>query len=757
MNKTIAFAVFLLAMLGNSWLSAQGGLYDTEYIPEIRIYFEEENWDAILDSFYVAGEEERLQGAVEIDGTRMEGAGIRYKGFSSVSTNRIKNPFNISLDYAAPGQEYQGFNKIKLSNVIQDPSFLREVLTYEITRKYMPASRANFARVWVNDYWMGLYTNVEAVNKDFLEDWYGSRSMPFFKCNPEDLDFDGENSELSNVHGSDPAAYAPYYDMKSDEGWDELYDLIDILNEHPDQIAEILNVDRTLWMHALNYALVNFDSYIGYAQNFYLYRDATGRWNPILWDLNMSFGSYRFSDASLFWNGFTIADAKVLDPLAHHNSVSVFERPLLRNLFINPTYRRMFLAHIRTIIEENIANQEYYLRGLVLQNLIDADVAADTNKFYTYADFQANLTSQVSDLIDYPGLTDLMDARTTYLTAYPGYLGAPALSNATSAPAEIFIGEDAVVTATVQDADSVILYFRRNASSPFQGVEMLDDGQHGDGAAGDLVYGATMPEIGYAQQYYLYAENDSAGRFLPEDAAFNFYSLTPKLVPGYLVINEVMANNQQTVADAAGEFDDWIELYNQFDGTIATDGLFLSDDRTQLEKWALPNVNLGEQEYLLIWADEQTAQTGLHANFKLDEAGGKLYLSYSGGTVLDSLVYGTQDFVTSYGRYPNGSGSFIEMLPTFGSPNKRGNDPVLQAEFFCFPQPADANLNIKFGGTGSYSLEIYSGDGRLILPSLDVPETATYAVETANLASGLYFFRLCSSTGCTTQKIQISH
>ena len=69
---------------------------------------------------------------------------MRYKGFSSVSVNRVKNPFNIKLDYIIDGQDHQGIDKLKLSNVIQDPSFIREVLSYEISRKYMPSSEANF-------------------------------------------------------------------------------------------------------------------------------------------------------------------------------------------------------------------------------------------------------------------------------------------------------------------------------------------------------------------------------------------------------------------------------------------------------------------------------------------------------------------------------------------------------------------------------------------------------------------------------------
>ena len=109
-----------------------------------------------------------MLGNVKVDGILYTDVGIRYKGFSSASINRVKNPFNIKLDYINKDQNHEGLDKLKLSNVIHDPSFVREVLAYEIARKYMPASRANFANVYVNDILIGLYTNVEkecVVNK----------------------------------------------------------------------------------------------------------------------------------------------------------------------------------------------------------------------------------------------------------------------------------------------------------------------------------------------------------------------------------------------------------------------------------------------------------------------------------------------------------------------------------------------------------------------------------------------------------------
>ena len=112
------------------------------------------------------------------------------------------------------------------------------------------------------------------------------------------------------------------------------YNLIDTLNNYSDSVNKVLNVDRTLWMHALNYTLINFDSYIGYAQNYYLYKDKTGQFNPLLWDLNMSFGSFSLTDASsIYFSGFDILEAQNMDPLLHHTQISVSPRPLLRNLF----------------------------------------------------------------------------------------------------------------------------------------------------------------------------------------------------------------------------------------------------------------------------------------------------------------------------------------------------------------------------------------------------------------------------------------
>ena len=154
-------------------------IYSLDNILEVRIYFEEANWDQLLDSLKQEGKDGRLVGKVIVNGKTYDQVGIRYKGnssyFSVRKSGRSKLPFNVKVDHIKKDQELPGgYGTLKLSNVFRDPSFLREVLSYEIAGRYMFAPRANFAKVFVNDEYLGLYNNTESVDKMFLQNSFGN-------------------------------------------------------------------------------------------------------------------------------------------------------------------------------------------------------------------------------------------------------------------------------------------------------------------------------------------------------------------------------------------------------------------------------------------------------------------------------------------------------------------------------------------------------------------------------------------------------
>ena len=134
-----------------------------------------------------------------------------------------------------------------------------------------------------------------------------------------------------------------------------------------------------------------------------------------------------------------------------------------------------------------------------------------------------------------------------------------------------------------------------------------------------------------------------------------------------LVINELMADNGATVADPQGHYDDWIEIYNSGPGTVDLGGMYITDDLLNPTQWQFPaGTVLGQDSYLLVWADEDILDnpSGLHANFKLSAGGEQIGLySTNGTTLIDSISFGNQTEDVSYGRFPNGGSTWYFMDP----------------------------------------------------------------------------------------------
>jgi hypothetical protein len=139
---------------------------------------------------------------------------------------------------------------------------------------------------------------------------------------------------------------------------------------------------------------------------------------------------------------------------------------------------------------------------------------------------------------------------------------------------------------------------------------------------------------------------------------------------GEVVINELMPVNSTTAADQNGQYDDWIELYNKSYTSIDMSGYYLSDNKKKNLKWKFPEgVTIPGNGYLIVWADDDTTQLGLHANFKLSSAGEDAVLSRADGKIIDQVSFPAQTLELSYSRIPNGIGEFRWMIPTFDRDN----------------------------------------------------------------------------------------
>jgi CotH kinase protein/Lamin Tail Domain/Secretion system C-terminal sorting domain len=761
LNRLRLFVTYCIISLTVVFSVSAQDFYDINSINSIEIVFEEQNWDQILDDFYAAGDEERLIASAIINGVEYDSVGVRYKGNSSYSPNRLKNPINIKLDHIIADQNIDGYGTVKLANVYKDPTFIRETLSYEIARQYMPASQANYANLYINSDLYGLYTSVQSVDKVFLGDQFGNNDNSFFKG---ELVGNGGPQAVTiwGYFGPDSSSYTDYFELRSDSGWTDLIDFLDVFNNTPAEMENYLDVDGLLWMISYDLLMINLDAPVNFGHNYYLYENEAGLFNPILWDLNENFGGF----SMLLSNSgpgptppLSLQDMQQLDPLLNSTNP---EYPIISQVLQDPDYQKIYYAHLRTMIEENFSNGWYESRALELQEIVDEDVQADPNKFYTYNDFINNIDNSAGSVgpNQVVGITELMEGRISYLNSLPELSAdPPVITDVASSPEVVSSGSEAWIIAEVTNVSSVKLAFRNSISEPFQKIEMLDDGLNSDGSADDGVYGILIPNTMSDVQYYIYAENNDAAMFSPLRAAYEFYTLN---ITHDIVINEFMSDNGSVASDQDGEYDDWIELYNNTTSSISLVGYYLSDDSSDPTKWAFPDTVIAANEYLIIWADNDIEQVGLHAGFKLSASGEVVLLVNPDEVIINEIEFDTQPENISTGRYPNGTGEFQLMDPTFSEENVStlnvsGENSSIPESFLLhqnYPNPFNPTTTISFDlvDPGLVQLSVFDMLGREIAVLLNRQMTTgshRLNFSGSELASGIYFYKL--SVGNSTQ------
>jgi hypothetical protein len=458
---------------------------------------------------------------------------------------------------------------------------------------------------------------------------------------------------------------------------------------------------------------------------------------PTSWDLNMCFAGFPGGTGS---GPYT---ATTLDPLSNSTSTN---HPLIVKMLGDPMYKRMYMAHLRTIVQEIFASGDYLNTANTLRTTINAAVQADPYKFYTYTQFQNSLTTSVTGGgpgggSSIPGIQQLMAARVTYFSTNSNYvLAAPAISSYSASNPTPSFGETLFITATCTNETAVYLGYRFDHPLKFNRLPMFDDGLHGDGAAGDHVWGVTITLNAAIMEYYLYADNSLAGIFSPQRAEHEFHTLlvnAPNAVAGNVVINELMADNFSTAFDEFGESNDWIEFYNTTSNVLNLSGLYLSDDVLNVTKWQFPIGSIVEPNgYLIVWADTDTLQNGLHTNFKLGAGGESLYFT-NGVAVFDQIDFPALNPDQVYARCPD-AGTFTYSTPTFAAPNNcyLETNELNGAFVNVYPVPVSDILNVNSNISGDKVASIVDLNGRVIASY--VYDGLNLVISTNNLAPGSY-------------------
>ncbi len=224
-----------------------------------------------------------------------------------------------------------------------------------------------------------------------------------------------------------------------------------------------------------------------------------------------------------------------------------------------------------------------------------------------------------------------------------------------------------------------------------------------------------------------------------------------------LVINEFVArNNENGIIDPDGGTADWIELYNTTNQNITlTEDFYLSDSEQFPKKWHFTaDTVLPSNGYLILWADRDVHQQGIHTNFKLSGSGGTLILSHENTEILQHVDYEEQLLNHGFARIPNGFGEFIIQPQTFSSNNGTTGFAIekwLEAPKLVYPNPATDKLYFK--GVESNIKGLVRLINSMGITALETE--AAFEIDISGLPAGLYIVHLKTDDKLFLQTIVI--
>jgi spore coat protein CotH len=745
-----------MLMIGDQ---ANTGFYNQLIVNRIDLTFPSANYWTQLTSNYVT--KTYIPATLLVDGLSYDSVGVRLRGNTSYQQGgTFKKSFKIELDHWKSGQDHQGYSTIKLNNMAQDPSMMREVFFETQIKRHIPCAKTSFVKLYLNNSNWGLYNNVQQLNKDFLEEWYMSNDGTWWRADkpvatggPGGGASWGDGTAALNYISTDTTLYKTYYTLKNTtklQPWDDLLTICNKLNTIPiaqlaDSIENYLDLDRTLWYLASEIAWTDDDSYVfkGKMDYYVHYELESGRITPHEFDGNSSIATSRATTWGVFYNA---------------NNANY---PLLNRLLANTDIRQRYLAHMRTIIAEEFDTAQTNATLNSFRALVDTVVVNDPKKAFTYVQFNTEfnvLKTFINTRKNYLNANAEIQQIAPLITDAPYYVSGVQYQQ----PAA---GQVVTIRTTVTSTagiNNVKLFFSPGIVGRFFKTDMFDDGAHDDLAAGDGIFGGSIP--GYAAgtflRYYIQAASANTAKsvsYFPAGAEHNvfIYTVAPNSSSGgtTVVINELMAQNLSAVADNAGEFDDWIELYNTGTAPVDLSGFYLTDNTLNLDKWDIPAGTIIQPgDYLIVWADEDSSQGPYHANFKLSGTGEALYLLDTAQSLIDSVSWGQQTVDLAYARRPNGTGAFSIQGQTFATNNDNVSIAEIEipATLSLYPNPATATVTIQSKDVRERPILIRNMVGQLIQ---ELPYADFTTADVSTMSDGMYLVQC----GNAVKKMVVKH
>ena len=366
-------------------------------VNSLYITITDENWNDMLDNPL---DEEYHDASITYNGVTLDSVAIRTKGGSSL--NAVANStsdrysFKVDINEYVDGQKFFGLKKFTLQNSYNDPSYMREVIAYDLLSEMgVVTPQHSYVNFYVNGELFGFYLMVEAIDGEFLE-------SNFLNSNGDMYKPDGTGSDLIYID-DDITSYSDV-NLKTNEDTSDNGAFLNFVEEMDNGSTDVIDVDSVLRYLSVSVALSNLDSYHGtLAHNYYIY-DQDGVFSFLPWDFNESFGTF-----SMDCNGVDLQELYIDEP----TSGALADRPMIANVLADSTYVATYHTYLWELINGSLDSTAFSARVAGIQALISDHVENDPSSFYGFDSFEQNITSSVGNFY---GLTSFMSNRVANMT-----------------------------------------------------------------------------------------------------------------------------------------------------------------------------------------------------------------------------------------------------------------------------------------------------------------------------------------------------
>lgn len=777
--------IFLFILLSNFFVFAQKSddswkLYDESSIARIDITIDSSAIAWLYshineDSFFVCKVKFKNAFLDEI----IDSVGFRLRG--NTSRQAFKKSFKLSFDRFIKGREFHGVDNLNLNGEHNDPSIIRSKLSWDVfNRAGVISSRAAHAKIYINGEYFGLYISVEEIDKEFLKRNFKNHSGNLWKCLwPADLVFLGTDPNIYKFEGWN----RPPYELKTntdENDFTELAKFISVLNNtspslFQSRIELVLDIASVLKYFALNTLLGSWDEYRFLRNNYFLYfNPSSEKMELIPFDYDNTLGIDFFDVDWANINPYSWQNIELLQ------GQTTKGRPLSDKLLAVPEYRNLF-THFLLFYTDNLVNLQYLEPKIdSIKNLITPAIISDTYRTLDYGFtiddfFNSYSSSNYSKLHVKNGLKEFLNIRHNSIGNQTNFIDSPPLVYSLNFSPENPSAFDSIVVSVSAFSNiglkNVEIILKQNNSTISLPMNYSPVAETKKVELSDRWIGV-IPPLGYnaSAQFNIKVE-DTKSNSLVFPRAVSIPIQTPKISDRKILINELLAKNNNTNTDQSGEFDDWVELFNQSTDTIKLSGKFLTDNFDNLTKWQFPgdSIFILPGEYKLIWCDSDTLQPGLHTNFKLDAAGERIALvSEDNISIIDSISFAKQFADISFGRFPNASDDWKFLQPSPASSNTVTdvvNETLLPVDFDLrvYPNPFNPSTNIRYSlaKKSVVKILIYNSMGQEIFKlNRGIQDAGTYNYfwtglnsNGIKLSSGVYFIQLETELFAKTIKV----